>query len=197
MTTSESQEKSTQTMTSSEADQLHEELPIVPVPEIVKQARPWAQVVDVGPPPSVTDDECGTANSLIEPGRLGPYTVNEWRTFFQPSPEQIETLKNGGSIAFVMLSGQMIPHRAEVWRSGTNSAPAATPVKVVLHYTDKTYDECYAWQGKDEGVLPDLANIAMSNRAINLADRIEVHFSDKTVRILKNRKEEVDAAPTQ
>jgi hypothetical protein len=187
MTTSEPTEESTQTKTSLEADQLNDPLPIVVVPEIAKRARPWAQVVDVGPPPNVKDAECGTANSLIEPGQLGPYTVNEWRTFFQPTAEQIETLKNGGTIAFVMLSGQMVPHRAEVWRSGTNSAPAATPVKVVLQYTDKTYDECFAWEGKEAGVMPTTNNIAMSDRAVQLADRITIVFSDKTERIIKNR----------
>ena len=160
---------------------------IVPVPDIARSARPWAQVVDVGPPPNVEDKDCGTANSLVEPGDLGPYHVNEWRTFFKPSQEQIETLKNGGTIAFVMLCGQMVAHRAEVWPSGSNTKPAATPVKVALHYTDKTHDECYEWFGKESGEMPKTDTLALPDRAVQLAERIEVVMSDGTIINIKNR----------
>lgn len=164
---------------------------IIPVPDVAKKAHPWAQTVDVGPPPGVGDEECGTANSLVEPGRLGDYVTNEWRTFFKLSEEQLATLAAGGSICFVMTSGQMVPHRSEVWPGELTTEPAV-PIRVELRYGVGTraasHDICDDWFGKEEGKPPTIDNLKnVPTRAIQLAEIITVVMSDGSTHNIKER----------
>jgi hypothetical protein len=88
-----------------------------PVPEIEKAARPWAKVIDIGPPPGIGDKDCGTANSLVEPG-TGPWEGATSRyTYFRPTDEELGILCEGGLVRFNQIGGYMVPHSARVVKS--------------------------------------------------------------------------------
>lgn|GEM_PF-5756213 len=41
-------------------------IPLTAIPEAAARARPWARPLVIGPPPGVSDDDCGTVVALVE-----------------------------------------------------------------------------------------------------------------------------------
>ena len=120
----------------------------VAVPEIEKASRPWAQEVRVGPPIGVSDDDCGTAQALVEPAKLGDtYTVNDWQVYYKPDAGEIANLEAGGWIKLSMLSGQMIPHSISIVQNREKSTPAKAPCPVDHTNTD---DACENGTAKND-----------------------------------------------
>lgn len=81
------------------------------VPPIVKRARPWLKAMHIGPPPGISDEECGTVESLY--GDISGYSA--YTDYWKPTPEQLEMLNKGGVIEFVQYTQQMVMHSVGVW----------------------------------------------------------------------------------
>lgn len=88
-------------------------LPMSPtlVPLVAREHRPDTRVLDIGPPPGVSEHECSTVNALM--GRINGFAAvaDYWR----PTPEQLEVLNNGGFIELVQYVPRMIMHSLSVW----------------------------------------------------------------------------------
>lgn len=175
------------------------------VPAGAATSRPWAQKVDIGPPPGVDEEECGTASALVEPGKLGDYTVNEFRTYFKPTKEELKQLNDGGHVVFVMLCGQMVAHHAEVFYEKPQTAPPH-PVDAVVCCPGAA--DQFVTIHADPDTIPALGSLDLPIRLLNSAEKIYVRYSDGSQLVLKNRngeigfigstqKETSDATPTE
>jgi hypothetical protein len=70
----------------------------IAVPAEAKYDRPHARLVQMGPPPGVSDDDCGTAEMLIEPDHFthaGGIPRGNY-AYYRPTETEIEMLRNGG-----------------------------------------------------------------------------------------------------
>jgi len=96
--------------------------PIVPrgmnpiaVPDSAKINRPWCQLVSMGPPPGVSDDDCGTAEMLIAPIESAlPGVGRGQHAYFRPSADQARVLLAGGYLEFTQWGMVVQPFSAEV-----------------------------------------------------------------------------------
>jgi len=90
------------------------------VPEHIKAARPWCRVVNMGPPPGVSDADCGTAEMLISAAQDPEIPGFEGRAnyvYFRPSVEELAQLAAGGVIEFAQYGHVVQPFSAAVWPS--------------------------------------------------------------------------------
>ena len=90
----------------------------IKAPQIVKNAHPECQVVQMGPPPGVLDEDCGTAEMLIGPSEGPIKGFSQGRAnyvYYRPSPAECETLKNGGFVEFAQYGQVVQPFSATIW----------------------------------------------------------------------------------
>lgn len=89
---------------------------IQPVPESAKRAHPNHVVVDMGPPPGVSDDDCGTAQMLLgrEPAMPG-FNGRDQLAYFKPSAADLEVLNAGGLLVMNQLGQVVQPFSVSVW----------------------------------------------------------------------------------
>lgn len=84
----------------------------IPIPPEAAASRPTLHAVRIGPPPGVSDAECGTVEALAGGSPEGyPMFADYWR----PTPEQLAALNAGGFIELVQYSPRMIMHSMTVW----------------------------------------------------------------------------------
>lgn len=84
----------------------------IPIPPEAAAARPAHRAVRIGPPPGVTNEECGTVEALVGPSPEGyPMFVNYWR----PTPAQLDALAAGGFIELAQYAPRMVMHSLTVW----------------------------------------------------------------------------------
>lgn len=81
------------------------------VPAVVREHRPDLTTINVGPPPGVSDEDCGTVESLV--GQVGGYAA--YTSHWKPTVEQLELLNAGGSIELVQYVPRMVMHSMSVW----------------------------------------------------------------------------------
>jgi hypothetical protein len=92
----------------------------IPIPPEAAAARATLKALRIGPPPGVSDAECGTVESLVGQSEEGyPMYANYWR----PTPEQLDALAAGGFIELIQYAPRMAMHSMTVW--DVPAAPAA------------------------------------------------------------------------
>lgn len=87
----------------------------IPIPPEAAATRPHLKALSIGPPPGVSDAECGTVESLV--GMQDGYPV--YADYWRPDPDQLEALAAGGFIELIQYAPRMVMHSLTVW--------AATP----------------------------------------------------------------------
>jgi len=88
----------------------------IPVPDLVKLERPDHRIVQMGPPPGVSDDDCGTAEMLIGPRPVmrGFPGVGQY-VYYRPDADELELLAAGGCIEFAQYGQGVQPFSVFVW----------------------------------------------------------------------------------
>jgi hypothetical protein len=92
----------------------------VPIPPEAAASRPHLKAISVGPPPGVSDADCGTVESLAGIQDGYPMYADYWR----PTPEQLEALAAGGFIELIQYAPRMVMHSMTVWDIGSEQADA-------------------------------------------------------------------------
>lgn len=84
----------------------------IPIPPEAAASRPTFKALRIGPPPGVSDTDCGTVEALTGYSDEGyPMLAGYWR----PTPTQLEALANGGFIELVQYAPRMVMHSMTVW----------------------------------------------------------------------------------
>jgi hypothetical protein len=83
----------------------------VQVPTVVRAHRPDTAVLNVGPPPGISDAECGTVQALV--GQFSGLTG--YADYWQPTDDQLRLLNAGGVIELVQFAPRMVMHSMSVW----------------------------------------------------------------------------------
>ena len=82
------------------------------VPAIAAEARPWAHVRVIGPPPGL-DDKVGSLVAQVDDRTaLG----RGYRFFAELEDGDLEAIQAGNPIEFVIYAQQMVPVSVAVWR---------------------------------------------------------------------------------
>ena len=84
----------------------------IPVPLQAVRMNPRLRSIHVGPPPGISDEDCGTPEVLAGQSDDGyPVFADYWR----PTPEQLNALIAGGYIELRQYHPQMIMHSMTVY----------------------------------------------------------------------------------
>lgn len=82
------------------------------IPPAAVRLNPGLRAVHVGPPPGISDDDCGTPEVLVGESPDGyPVFADYWR----PTPAQMNTLIEGGFIELRQYAPRMIMHSMTVY----------------------------------------------------------------------------------
>lgn len=114
----------------------------IAVPEAAKAGRPECELVSMGPPAGVSDEDCGTVEMLRAPIGSGPLGVGRPQyAYFRPSPTELRQLADGGFIEFVQYGTRVQPFGAAVWPA------AGDPNTAVFTVTDEMVEAFgVAWE---------------------------------------------------
>lgn len=95
----------------------------IPAPEAAKAGRPDCQLVAMGPPRGVSDDDCGTAEMLIStPSEEMPgFVAKRQYAYYRPTEAELEHLQDGGFIEFCQYGTVVQPFSATVWPAPAES----------------------------------------------------------------------------
>ena len=86
------------------------------VPESAKLAHPRHAVVNMGPPPGVSGDDCGTAEMLLGREAAMPgFGGRDQIAFFKPSAADLKVLNAGGYLVMNQLGNVVQPFSLGVW----------------------------------------------------------------------------------
>lgn len=77
------------------------------------QARPGAQLVSIGPPAGVSEDDCGTVEALVEdtPDAVFPRTI---RVPIQLEPGDLERLAAGEPLWLTVFLPRLVPFQVDL-----------------------------------------------------------------------------------
>ncbi len=87
----------------------------IAVPASARAGRPECQLVDMGPPPGVSDEDCGTLQMLISGQTLLGFPGRAQYAYFRPSPAELELLNAGGFLEMCQLGQVVQPFSLAVW----------------------------------------------------------------------------------
>jgi len=94
----------------------------IPVPDEARTARPDCRAVSMGPPPGVSDEDCGTVEMLIAPpptrldhSDIPGFGGRAQYAYYRPTPEELDLLRDGGFIEFAQYGQVVQPFSAAVW----------------------------------------------------------------------------------
>lgn len=86
------------------------------VPESAKRHYPNHKVFPMGPPPGVSDDDCGTVEMLLGGGFTLPgFTGRDQRAFFKPSATDLAILNAGGYLVMNQIGQVVQPFSLGTW----------------------------------------------------------------------------------
>lgn len=83
----------------------------IPIPEQARVARPELYARRIGPPRGISDEDCGTVESLVG-------SIDGMRAFcdyWKPSKKEIEALQKGAFIELIQYTPQMMMHSMTIW----------------------------------------------------------------------------------
>lgn len=88
----------------------------IPVPEAAKLTRPECQVVNMGKPQGVPDEECGSVEMLISPSQaMSGFGGRSQYAYFRPNERELEILNNGGFLELNQIGSVVQPFALSVW----------------------------------------------------------------------------------
>lgn len=87
----------------------------IPVPASARAGRPECQLVNMGPPAGVSDDDCGTAQMLIGGQALPGFRGRAQYAYFRPSLAELELLNAGGFLEMCQIGNVVQPFSLAVW----------------------------------------------------------------------------------
>lgn len=107
---------------------------IQPIPQHVRDSRPWAEIRVMDHPSDMTNDECGPAQmqfSLeeVSPGRPWPH----WYAHFKLTADELAALQSGGTVELCILGERPQPFSLTVWPAAPSPAVAAEGAIDVEH----------------------------------------------------------------
>lgn len=82
------------------------------IPPAAVRHNPDLRALHVGPPPGISDEDCGTPEVLVGQSPEG-YPV--FADYWQPTPDQLRMLVDGGFIELRQYSQRMIMHSMTVY----------------------------------------------------------------------------------
>lgn len=86
------------------------------VPDTARQAYSDHVVVDMGPPPGVAEEDCGTAEMLLGMTPTMPgFAGRDQMAFFKPSPQELDRLIAGGYLVMNQIGHVVQPFSLGVW----------------------------------------------------------------------------------
>ena len=84
----------------------------IKVPNQARKANPTYTLVSVGPPQGISEDDCGTIESLqgdiVEVGSFDG--MHEIRVYWEPTPEELNNLDQGSVVELVFIGGRIPMH---------------------------------------------------------------------------------------
>lgn len=90
--------------------------PLPEIPESAKKQYPNHKEQRIGPPENIAEEDCGYSMSLLGHVPGGAFDgAPIIRTFFQPTPDELEILNRGGYVELYFISPAMPPHNLLVW----------------------------------------------------------------------------------
>lgn len=79
--------------------------------------NPGYKAVHIGPPPGISDADCGTPEVLVGETPEGyPVLADYWR----PTPEQLAVLNAGGFLELRQYSQRMVMHSLTVYEAASH-----------------------------------------------------------------------------
>lgn len=94
----------------------------IPVPDQAKAANPHHKLIQVGPPPGISDADCGTVESLVgEEKQATGHVFKVFCDYWRPNEAELEQLRNGGFIELSQYAPQMVMHSMTVWPPAESS----------------------------------------------------------------------------
>lgn len=172
----------------------------IAVPDAVKAARPDGTIVSMGPPPGVSDADCGTAEMLLGPwpGPLPGFGGREQFAYYRPSTEEVAHLARGGFLEMCQIGSVVQPFSLAVWPPdevpavATSSATAdhtyaadSDPL-VLAERARQVLDKGYTPEHDDQHSLRDLAACA-DERLANLINAYGELAPDTTKALVEVR----------
>lgn len=98
----------------------------IPVPPAASLSRPDCRLVSMGPPPGVSDADCGTVEMLMSPVRreMPGFVGRAQYAYYRPTPVELEQLAAGGFIEVAQYGMVVQPFSAVVWPAPVSAVPA-------------------------------------------------------------------------
>ena len=97
----------------------------IPVPDEAKAGRPWCRLVDMGRPPGVPEEECGSAVMLIGGRVLTGFAGREQYAYFRPTEAELALLNGGGFLEMCQIGTVVQPFSLAVWAPSDPAPPEA------------------------------------------------------------------------
>lgn len=86
----------------------------IAVPDTAKARHPEALLVAMGPPAGMSDEDCGTAEMLVDPVDLLGIGGRGQYAYFKPNAYELAILNDGGVIEFCQYGRVVQPFSATV-----------------------------------------------------------------------------------
>lgn len=92
----------------------------VEIPTEARLARPDCTSVSMGPPPGVSDEDCGTAQMLVSgvAEQMPGFTARRFYAYYRPSEAELARLNEGGFIELGQYGNVVQPFSCAVWAAG-------------------------------------------------------------------------------
>lgn len=98
----------------------------IPIPAEARAGRPECREVDMGRPPGVSADDCGSAPMLIGGRVLPGFSGRAQYAYFRPTPEELAQLNAGGFLEMCQIGTVVQPFSLVVWPV---TQPTGRPVR--------------------------------------------------------------------
>lgn len=138
----------------------------IPVPPEAAASRPDCQALRIGPPPGVSDADCGTLESLVGRSPEGyPMYAGYWR----PDAGQLQALAAGGFIELIQYAPRMVMHSMTVWAAGPDPVDGCAWVDCQVE-GDHEHASSFEWVNPGDP--------AAGKVVVDVADDGTVHLSE-------------------
>ncbi len=91
----------------------------ISIPAAAALTRPGCTPIQMGPPPGVSDEDCGTVEMLVSPVPLSSGVGRPHFAYFRPSPIELRQLLDGGFLELALYGNGVQPFGLAVWPDPT------------------------------------------------------------------------------
>ena len=96
----------------------------IEIPAEARLSRPDCEVISMGPPAGVPDEECGTAAMLVS--RRGEQMTGcpgrRFYAYYRPTETELERLNDGGFIEVLQIGNVVQPFGCAIWSADPAAA---------------------------------------------------------------------------